>query len=78
MSINAIDYQTFNRLYDSGSDQDKSRLFSLINNLVGQTSVLTGAVAPTFKANQHQWYLDTVTSKYYRNVNGGTTWVALN
>ena len=42
------------------------------------TTMLEGIVAPTFKALKHQQYFDTVAIKYYRNVDGGTTWVALN
>lgn len=42
------------------------------------TTMLEGAVVPTFSALKHQQYFDTVTSKYYRNTDGGTTWVALN
>jgi hypothetical protein len=42
------------------------------------SGVIEGITAPTFSAPKHQQYFDTVTSKYYRNTNGGTTWVALN
>ena len=78
MTISRMNSQSFSSLYDSGTESSKFELFNLINDLVDQTSVLTGAVVPTFEARQHQWYLDTATNKYYRNVDGGTTWVALN
>ena len=77
MTINAIDRAAFDRLVN-GSQSDKAYLFDTINALVLTTNVTTGVIAPTFQANQHQWYLDTATSKYYRNVDGGITWVALN
>jgi len=42
------------------------------------TSVIEGSGAPTFAAPKHSQYFDTAASKYYRNTDGGTTWVALN
>lgn len=62
----------------NGSDITKLRLQALLEQIVSLTNVLEGTIAPTFAAPKHQWYLDTATQKYYRNVDGGTTWVALN
>jgi len=42
------------------------------------TSVTEGSGVPTYIATKHAWYFDTATSKYYRNTDGGATWVALN
>lgn len=62
----------------SGSGLTKAQFQELMANIIAVSSVLEGIVAPTFKADKHQQYFDTVTNKYYRNVDGGTTWVALN
>lgn len=76
--ITEFDELTLKGAFTVDSETDVFQVYTKLNELVGQTSVITGAVAPTFKAIQHQWYLDTATNKYYRNVDGGTTWVALN
>ena len=78
MSVDRLDTQTIDLLFGEADHRLKHDFETVFNQLIDQTSVLTGAVVPTFKASQHQWYLDTVTQKYYRNVDGGTTWVALN
>lgn len=72
--LTAEDYK---RLY-SGTDLDKANIKSLIDSLVALCQINEGSGAPTQKANKHTWYFDTATNKYYRNVDGGTTWVALN
>lgn len=72
-----IDALTIDRLL-SGTPQDKLVLQNLINDLIGLSSIIEGSGAPTFKADKHQQYFDTATSKYYRNTDGGATWVALN
>ena len=62
----------------SGSDSTNARFQALIGSIVTLTKVINGSGVPTFEAQQHQQYFDTSTNKYYRNVDGGTTWVALN
>jgi len=42
------------------------------------TSIIEGSGVPTFVSEKHTQYFDTATNKYYRNVDGGNTWVALN
>lgn len=56
----------------------KAKFQRLIDQLVVFTDVLEGSGAPAITAKKHQWYFDTATSKYYRNTDGGSTWVALN
>jgi len=73
-----IDRITLRHLISTGSEKEFQSFYQKYTELTSISEVLTGAVAPTFTAAQHQWYLDTVTNKYYRNVDGGTTWVALN
>ena len=62
----------------SGDDISKEQVRILLDSLVDVSSIIEGSGAPTFKTARHQQYFDTVTSKYYRNTDGGTTWVALN
>lgn len=61
-----------------GSPLTIDRFKQLIESILSLASVIEGAGAPTIEANKHAWYFDTVTSKYYRNTDGGNTWVALN
>ena len=75
--INQFPQQTLMTLL-TGADTDKDQLRVLIDQLVLFTSIIEGSGIPSFKADRHQWYFDLVTSKYYRNADGGTTWVALN
>lgn len=72
------DRTTLRNLISSGTEREFQSFYQKYQELVSISDVLTGAAIPTFKAIQHQWYLDTATNKYYRNVDGGTTWVALN
>ena len=62
----------------SGSPITKDRYQQLMASIIAITSIIEGPIAPTFTAAKHTQYFDTVTSKYYRNTDGGTTWVALN
>lgn len=77
MTSPAIDSITLNKVL-VGEALDQYEIYNFLESIQSLTNVLEGAVAPTFQAIQHQWYLDTVANKYYRNVDGGTTWVALN
>lgn len=62
----------------SGDGQLKNKLAMLMESIVSAANVAEGTGAPTMTAVKHSWYFDTTSSKYYRNTNGGTTWVALN
>ena len=76
--ITEFDIMTVRAAFNDNSESDLFQVYAKLNDMINQVNVLTGAVVPTFEARQHQWYLDTATNKYYRNVDGGTTWVALN
>ena len=62
----------------SGGDLTKARFQELMSQIIVLSGVIEGSGAPTFPSDKHQQYFDTATSKYYRNTDGGTTWVALN
>lgn len=62
----------------SGNDLTKAKLQQIIASLIQLSDVIEGSGVPAIKADKHRWYFDTATSKYYRNTDGGTTWVALN
>jgi len=78
MSSLNIDRKTLRRLVDSGTEADFQQLWRIYSGLVQLTTVTEGSGAPTYAAEVHSQYFDTATKKYYRNVDGGTTWVALN
>lgn len=73
-NLSNIDYEA---LLD-GSSIAKNRFQQIISQLIVLSDILEGSGVPTQKADKHQQYFDTTTNKYYRNVDGGTTWVALN
>lgn len=53
--------------------------FRQVMSLASQLASITeGSGIPAYSASKHAQYFDTATSKYYRNTDGGTTWVALN
>ena len=62
----------------TGEPLNKEQLRILLDSIVDTTAVIESTGAPTIKANLHAWYFDTAANRYYRNVDGGTTWVALN
>lgn len=62
----------------SGNELTKAKLQQVINSLIQLTDVIEGSGVPTIAAEKHSWYFDITASKYYRNTDGGTTWVALN
>lgn len=76
--INLIDSSTFRRLIPNGTESEFNFFVNALTEIINLTDIQEGIVVPTFKANKHQWYLDIAANKYYRNVDGGTTWVALN
>ena len=78
MSSLNIDRTTLRRLISNGTEADFQQLWMIYSGLVQLATVTEGSGAPSYKADIHSQYLDTATNKYYRNVDGGTTWVALN
>lgn len=62
----------------SGDSITNDRFRRLIEQVISQGIVTEGSGVPTQVGIKHQWYFDAATSKYYRNTDGGTTWVALN
>lgn len=62
----------------SGSNLTQAKMKLLIESIISVSSVTEGSGAPSHSGIKHSWYFDTATSKYYRNTDGGTTWVALN
>lgn len=62
----------------AGNELTKARLQQIIAQIIQLSDISEGSGAPAHKAAKHSQYFDTVTSKYYRNTDGGTTWVALN
>jgi len=62
----------------SGTAINNMKFTSLVESIIQLTNVIEGAGAPSIEGVKHQWYFDTVAIKYYRNVDGGVTWVALN
>jgi hypothetical protein len=62
----------------AGDDVIKQTFIDFLDQVSDSIEVLEGSGAPAFSAGKHKWYFDTATSKYYRNTDGGTTWVALN
>ena len=62
----------------SGSPLTIDRFKQLIDSIIKLTDVLEGSGAPTIQAEKHAWYFDTASNRYYRNIDGGTTWIALN
>lgn len=62
----------------SGTEINKANFKKVIDDLIQLSVIYEGIGAPTQAARKHTQYFDTATSKYYRNTDGGTTWVALN
>lgn len=77
MSLNNLGRFEFDAVL-SGSSLDKEKVQSLLSAIIQLTNVIEDSGVPTQAAEKHTWYFDTATNKYYRNVDGGTTWVALN
>lgn len=75
LNISTYDYR---ELMPQSTETARLRYYQLMQNIIDATSVFEGSGVPTHVAVKHGWYFDTVTNKYYRNVDGGTTWVALN
>lgn len=77
MSIENLTSSDYQRLLSADS-LTNNRFQQLLGELIALTNVIEDSGVPAFAAKKHQWYFDTATNKYYRNVDGGTTWVALN
>lgn len=73
-----LDSTDYNLLFREADIFILQRYRDLLTSILEQVSVIEGVGVPTIAAGKHAWYFDTATSKYYRNTDGGTTWVALN
>lgn len=78
MTIQNLQKETYNQLFKESEDFDVSNLYFLIDEIINRCSIIEGSGAPTFVAIKHAQYFDTAANRYYRNVDGSTTWVALN
>ena len=78
MKVLNVSTQDYRELMPNSTETARLRYFQLMQAIIDATNVLEGSGAPTHTAPKHAWYFDTAANKYYRNINGSTSWVALN
>jgi len=76
--MKTVNNTTLRQLIPDSTEFNFKQLVDLLDHLYLTAVPVEGTAAPTYKAPLHTLFFDSVATKYYRNVDGGTTWVALN